>query len=44
MSVNDKFNVPKDTVIAVTVEVVGYKVRKNRKKGNAWWTDEIKRQ
>ncbi len=42
MSVNDVYNVFKGTVMEVANEVVGWRERKGRKKGNAWWTSEIK--
>ncbi len=41
-SVNDVFNVFKVVVMTVGQEVVGYKVCKDKVKGSAWWTDEIK--
>ncbi len=41
MSVNDVYDVFKDTVLEVADEVVGERERW-RKKGNTWWTDEIK--
>ncbi len=41
-SVNDVFKVFKEVVMTVAQEVVGYRVCKDRVKGSAWWTDEIK--
>ncbi len=41
-SVNDMFNVFKEVVMTVAQEVVGYRVCKDRMRGSAWWTDEIK--
>lgn len=37
---NDIFRILKDIV---TAEVVGYLVCKGKKRGNAWWTTEIKK-
>ncbi len=39
---NDVFKVFKEVVMTVAQEVVGYKGCKDRVKGSAWWTDEIK--
>ena len=41
-SVNVVFNVFKDVMTSVAQEVVGYRVCRDRVKGSAWWTDEIK--
>ncbi len=41
-SVNDMFNVFKKVVMTVEHEVVGNRVCKDRVKGSALWTDEIK--
>ena len=32
----------KEVIMAVAQEVVGYRVGRDRVKGSAWWTDEIK--
>ncbi len=37
------FRIFQDAVTAVAVEVVGYRVHKGMKRGNAWWTGEIKK-
>ncbi len=42
MSVHDVYDVFNGTVTEVANEVVGWRERKGRKKGNAWWTNEIK--
>ncbi len=42
ISVNDVCDVFKGTVTEVANEVVGWRGRKGRKKGSAWWTNEIK--
>ncbi len=42
MSVNDVYDVFKGTMLEVADEVVGWRESGRRKKGNAWWTDEIK--
>ena len=41
-SVNDVFSLFKGVVTAVASEVVGYRVVKGGRKGNAWWTQRIK--
>ena len=41
-SVNDVFSLFKGVVTTVVSEVVGYRVLKGGRKGNAWWTQEIK--
>ena len=41
-SVNDVFSLFKGVVTTVADEVVGYRVVKGGRKGNAWWTQEIK--
>ena len=41
-SVNDVFSLFKGVVTTVAAEVVGYRVVKGGRKGNAWWTQEIK--
>lgn len=42
-SVNDMFSVFKDVVTAVAPKMVGYRVPKGRKEGDARWKGEIKK-
>ncbi len=42
ISENYVYDVFKDTVMGVANEVVGWREIKGRKKGNVWWTNEIK--
>ncbi len=42
ISVSDVYDIFKSTVMEVAHEVVGWRESGGRKKGNAWWTNEIK--
>ncbi len=42
MNVNDMYDVFKGTMMEVADEVVGWRESWGEKKGNAWWTNEIK--
>ncbi len=42
MFVNEVYDVLKSTVMDVADDVVGWRERGGRKKGNTWWTNDMK--